>query len=116
MQQVEENLFNGWYQLPKRDAAMLKRKLSTLQTYLGGIKYLTGLSDIVIIVDQQYTALRECVIFGIPTICLINTNCDPYLADISIPINDDVIASIRLILNKLVSAICEGRSSYIRSH
>ena len=103
--------------LSKRDAAMLKRKLSTLQTYLGGIKYMTELPDIVIIVDQQkeYTALRECVILGIPTICLIDTNCDPDLADISIPANDDAIASIRLILNKLVSAICEGRSSYIRS-
>lgn len=47
--------------LPKRDAAMLKRKLSTLQTYLGGIKYLTGLSDIVIIVDRQiYSSSRMC--------------------------------------------------------
>lgn len=47
--------------LSKRDAAMLKRKLSTLQTYLGGIKYMTELPDIVIIVDQQeeYTALQE---------------------------------------------------------
>lgn len=104
--------------LPKRDAAMLKRQLSTLQTYLGGIKYMTGLPDIVIIVDQQeeYTALRECVILGIPTICLIDTNCDPDIADISIPANDDAIASIRLILNKLVSAIIDGRSSYIRNH
>jgi len=103
--------------LPKRDAAMLKRKLSALQTYLGGIKYMTGLPDIVIIVDQQeeYMALRECVILGIPTICLIDTNCDPDLADISIPANDDAIASIRLVLNKLVSAICEGRCSYIRN-
>nr|YP_009575160.1 ribosomal protein S2 [Aristolochia tubiflora]QBI76641.1 ribosomal protein S2 [Aristolochia tubiflora] len=103
--------------LPKRDAAMLKRQLYHLQTYLGGIKYMTELPDIVIIVDQQeeYTALRECIILGIPTICLIDTNCDPYLADISIPANDDAIASIRLILNKLVSAICEGRSSYIRN-
>nr|YP_010608609.1 ribosomal protein S2 [Sabia swinhoei]WAN89434.1 ribosomal protein S2 [Sabia swinhoei]WAN89519.1 ribosomal protein S2 [Sabia swinhoei] len=101
----------------KRDAAMLKRQLFHLQTYLGGIKYMTGLPDIVIIVDQQeeYTALRECITLGIPTICLIDTNCDPDLADISIPANDDAIASIRLILNKLVSAICEGRSSYIRN-
>nr|YP_010734878.1 ribosomal protein S2 [Amorphophallus coaetaneus]WEI30127.1 ribosomal protein S2 [Amorphophallus coaetaneus] len=106
--------------LPKRDVAMLKRQLSTLQTYLGGIKYMIGLPDIVIIFDQQeeYMALRECVILGIPTICLIDTNCDPDLADISIPANDDAIASIRWILNKLVSAICEGRSSssYIRNH
>ncbi|RYR16525.1 hypothetical protein Ahy_B04g073559 [Arachis hypogaea] len=75
------------------------------------------LPDIVIIVDQQeeYTALRECITLGIPTICLIDTNCDPDLADISISANDDAIASIRLILNKLVFAICEGRSSYIRT-
>nr|YP_010211085.1 ribosomal protein S2 [Paraboea peltifolia]YP_010211172.1 ribosomal protein S2 [Paraboea filipes]UBD08969.1 ribosomal protein S2 [Paraboea peltifolia]UBD09056.1 ribosomal protein S2 [Paraboea filipes] len=105
--------------LPKRDAAMLKRQLSRLQTYLGGIgiKYMTGLPDVVIIVDQheEYTALRECITLGIPTICLIDTNCDPDLADISIPANDDAISSIRLILNKLVFAISEGRSSYIRN-
>nr|QJQ75557.1 ribosomal protein S2 [Glycyrrhiza asymmetrica] len=102
--------------LPKRDAAMLKRQLSHLETYLGGIQYMTGLPDIVIIVDQQeeYKALRECMTLGIPTICLIDTNCDPDLADISIPANDDAIASIRLILNKLVFAISEGRASYIR--
>nr|YP_009229467.1 ribosomal protein S2 [Aquilaria sinensis]YP_009459428.1 ribosomal protein S2 [Aquilaria yunnanensis]YP_009562051.1 ribosomal protein S2 [Aquilaria malaccensis]YP_009672554.1 ribosomal protein S2 [Aquilaria crassna]YP_009993130.1 ribosomal protein S2 [Aquilaria beccariana]YP_009993399.1 ribosomal protein S2 [Aquilaria rostrata]YP_009993488.1 ribosomal protein S2 [Aquilaria subintegra]YP_010427332.1 ribosomal protein S2 [Aquilaria agallochum]YP_010427426.1 ribosomal protein S2 [Aquilaria c len=103
--------------LPKRDAAMLKRELSRLQTYLGGIQYMTGLPDIVIIVEQQkeYTALRECIALGLPTICLVDTNCDPDLADISIPANDDALASIRLILNKLVFAICEGRSSYIRN-
>ncbi|KAH6777215.1 ATP synthase CF0 A subunit [Perilla frutescens var. frutescens] len=93
--------------LPKRDAAVVKRQLSRLQTYLGGIKYMTGLPDIVIIIDQheEYTALRECITLGIPTICLIDTNCDPNLADISIPANDDAISSIRLILNKLVFAI-----------
>ncbi|KAJ8419220.1 hypothetical protein Cgig2_032374 (chloroplast) [Carnegiea gigantea] len=69
--------------LPKRDEAMLKRQLSHLQTYL------------------EYKALRECITVGIPTICLIDTNCDPDLADFSIPANDDSIASIRLILTKL---------------
>ncbi|KAF3772303.1 ATP synthase subunit a [Nymphaea thermarum] len=89
--------------LPKLDAAILKRQLSHFQTYLGSIKYMTGLPDIVIIIDQQeeYTTLREYVTLGIPTICLIDTNCDPDLADILIPANDDAIASIRLILNKL---------------
>nr|YP_009365906.1 ribosomal protein S2 [Jasminum tortuosum]YP_009634285.1 ribosomal protein S2 [Jasminum fluminense]ARJ61453.1 ribosomal protein S2 [Jasminum tortuosum]QBS49321.1 ribosomal protein S2 [Jasminum fluminense] len=103
--------------LPKRDVAMLKRQLSRLQAYLDGIKYMTGLPDIVILVDQheEYTALRECITLGIPTICLIDTNCNPDLADLSIPANDDAKPSIRLILNKLVFAICEGRSSYIRN-
>ncbi|KAL5067359.1 hypothetical protein RYX36_018246 [Vicia faba] len=95
--------------LPKRDATMLKRQLSHLERYLGGIKYMTRLPDIVIILDQQeeYTALQECITLGIPTISLIDTNSDPDLTDILIPANDDAIASIGLILNKLVFAICE---------
>src|SRR6266487_6476305 len=103
--------------LPKRDAARLKRQLSHLERYLGGIKYMTGLPDIVIILDQQeeYTALRECITLGIPTISLIDTNSDPDLANFSIPANDDSIDSIRFILNKIVFAICEGRSSQIRN-
>ncbi|KAL5776453.1 hypothetical protein ACOSP7_009379 [Xanthoceras sorbifolium] len=98
--------------LPKQNAAILKRQLSRLQAYLGGIRYMTRVPDVVILVDQleEYTALRECITLGIPTICLIDTNCDPDLADISIPANDDAVASIRLILNKFVTAISEGRS------
>nr|YP_010291619.1 ribosomal protein S2 [Scleria parvula]ULQ67626.1 ribosomal protein S2 [Scleria parvula] len=102
--------------LRKRDAAILKRKLSTLQRYLGGIKYMKRLPDIVIIIDQQkeYIALQECITLGIPTICLTDTNCDPDLPDIPIPANDNDPISIRWILNKLVFAICEGHSSYIK--
>nr|YP_010293974.1 ribosomal protein S2 [Paepalanthus alpinus]ULQ67268.1 ribosomal protein S2 [Paepalanthus alpinus] len=113
-----EERMGKWNHLQKRDVAMLKRTLSTLQAYLGGIQYMTKLPDIVIIVDQQeeYTALRECAVLGIPMICLVDTNSDPDLADLSIPANDDAIASIRLILNKLVSAICEGRSNYSSSY
>lgn len=78
---------------------------------------MTELSDIVIIVDQyeEYTTLWECITFRIPTICLIDINCNPDLADISIPTNDDdAISLIWLIVNKLVFTICEDRSSYIR--
>ena len=38
---------------PNRDVAILKRHLAQLETYLGSIKYMTRLPDIVIIVDQQ---------------------------------------------------------------
>nr|YP_009946707.1 ribosomal protein S2 [Incarvillea sinensis]QOE76699.1 ribosomal protein S2 [Incarvillea sinensis] len=103
--------------LPKRNAAVRKRQLSRLQRYLGGIKYMKELPDVVIILDQHkdYTALRECITLGIPTISLIDTDCDPDLADLPIPANDDSLATIHLILKKLGFAICEGRSNYIRN-
>lgn len=98
-------------QLPKKEAANLKRQLAQLRKYLGGIKYMTSLPDVVIIIDQQkeFTAIQECITLGIPTICLVDTDCNPDLTDIPIPANDDARASIRWILNKLTSAIREGR-------
>uniref|UniRef100_A0A0E0LYJ1 ATP synthase subunit a, chloroplastic n=1 Tax=Oryza punctata TaxID=4537 RepID=A0A0E0LYJ1_ORYPU len=113
-----EEKMEKFHHLPKRDVAILKRKLSTLQRYLGGIKYMTRLPDIVIVLDQQkeYIALRECAILGIPTISLADTNCDPDLANISIPANDDTMTSIRLILNKLglydISGVEVGQHFY----
>nr|YP_009668209.1 ribosomal protein S2 [Bazzania praerupta]QCW58985.1 ribosomal protein S2 [Bazzania praerupta] len=104
----EKGTFN---QLPKKEAADLERQLHQLQKYLSGIKYMTTIPDIVIIIDQQkeFTAIQECINLGIPTICLVDTDCDPDVTDIPIPANDDARASIRWILNKLTSAIREGR-------
>nr|YP_009514469.1 ribosomal protein S2 [Lygodium microphyllum]AXG76066.1 ribosomal protein S2 [Lygodium microphyllum] len=99
--------------LPKKEASILKRQLVRLDKYLSGIQYMSDLPDIVIITDQheQSTALQECIILGIPTICVVDTDCDPYLTDIPIPGNDDARSSIRWILDKLALAICEGRSN-----
>nr|YP_010881498.1 ribosomal protein S2 [Pellia neesiana]WIA68576.1 ribosomal protein S2 [Pellia neesiana]WIA68662.1 ribosomal protein S2 [Pellia neesiana]WIA68748.1 ribosomal protein S2 [Pellia neesiana] len=117
-QDLENRKVNGIFdQLPKREAADSVRQLDQLQKYLGGIKYMTTLPDIVTIIDQQeeFTAIQECITLGIPTICLVDTDCDPDMADIPIPANDDARASIRWILNKLTSAIREGRYNSIRN-
>ncbi|KAF8077421.1 hypothetical protein N665_1037s0001 [Sinapis alba] len=55
------------------------------------------------------------LVFDAATISLIDTNCNPNLLDISIQANGDPITSIRLILNKLVFAICEGHSRNIQN-
>nr|UZC37009.1 ribosomal protein S2 [Pteridophyllum racemosum] len=108
-----EKITGKFDRLSKRDAAKSKRLLSRLNKYLGGIKYMRRLPDIVIVLDQhtEYKALQECAALGISTFCLIDTNCDPDLADFVIPANDDARASIRFILNRLVFAISEGRSN-----
>nr|ANP26270.1 ribosomal protein S2 [Monotropa uniflora]ASN78988.1 ribosomal protein S2 [Monotropa uniflora] len=99
--------------IPKRQSTKLRKQLVHLQTYFGGIIYMTRLPDIVIILDQHkdYIALLECITLGIPTICLIDTNCDPDLADLPIPANDDTRDSVQFILNKLIFAILKGKSN-----
>lgn len=96
---------------PKKEASMLRREKAKLQKYLGGIKNMRKIPDIVVIVDQrrEYNAVLECQKLDIPIVCLLDTNCDPDLADIHIPANDDAIRSIKLIVGKLADAIYEGR-------
>jgi len=96
---------------PKKEASVLRRELGKLQKYLGGIKTMRKIPDVVVIVDQrrEYNAIQECQKLGIPIISLLDTNCDPDAVDIPIPANDDAIRSIKLILGKLADAIYEGR-------
>ncbi|PSF38083.1 30S ribosomal protein S2 [Aphanothece hegewaldii CCALA 016] len=96
---------------PKKEGAVLRRELSKLQKYLGGIKTMRRLPDIAVIVDlrREYNAIKECQKLGIPIVSLLDTNCDPDAVDIPIPANDDAIRSIKLIIGKLADAIHEGR-------
>jgi small subunit ribosomal protein S2 len=97
--------------LPKKEAAVLRRELEKLQKYLGGIKQMRKVPDIVLIVDQrrEYNAVQECTKLSIPIVSLLDTNCDPDVVDIPIPANDDAIRSIKLIVGRLADAIYEGR-------
>ena len=96
---------------PKKEASVLRRELNKLQKYLGGIKKMRRVPDIVIIVDirREHNAIRECQKLGLPIISMLDTNCNPDVVDIPIPANDDAIRSIKLIIGKLADAIHEGR-------
>lgn len=96
---------------PKKEAAVLRRELERLQKYLGGLKNMRKVPDVVLIVDQkrEYNAILECQRLDIPMISLLDTNCDPDYADIPIPANDDAIRSIKLIVGRLADGIYEGR-------
>jgi small subunit ribosomal protein S2 len=103
--------------LPKKEASMLRRELEKLQKYLGGIKAMRKIPDVVVIVDQrrEYNAVQECQKLGIPIVSLLDTNCDPDVVDIPIPANDDAIRSIKLIVGRLADAIYEGRHGQLET-
>lgn len=103
--------------LPKKEASSLRRELEKLQKYLGGIKPMRKVPDVVVIVDQrrEYNAVQECQKLGVPIVSLLDTNCDPDLVDIPIPANDDAIRSVKLIVGRLADAIYEGRHGQLEA-
>lgn len=98
--------------LTKKEGALRRKELTKLRKYLDGIKSMTKLPDVVIIIDQrrEMTAVAECRKLGIPVVSILDTNCDPDLVDIPIPGNDDAVRSIKLILNSLTDSIIQGQT------
>jgi len=118
LKDLEQKEESGYLdQLPKKEAASLRRELEKLRKNLNGIKNMKRLPDLVVIVDQkrESTAIQECIKLKIPVISILDTNCDPDLTDIPIPANDDAIRSIKLILGKLADSICEGNNGNFKS-
>ena len=113
LKDLEQKEESGYLdQLPKKEAASIRKELEKLRKNLNGIKNMKRLPDLVIIIDQkrESTAIQECIKLKIPVISILDTNCDPDLTDIPIPANDDAIRSIKLILGKLADSIYEGNS------
>ena len=97
--------------LPKKEATLARKQLARLEKHLGGVKNMRALPETVVIVGQpnEMNAVRECQKLGLRTITLLDTDCNPALADIPIPSNDDSIASIELVMREITKGIEEGQ-------
>jgi len=102
--------------LPKKEATVRLKEFEKLKKYLWGVRSLTRLPDVAIIIDQrrEMTAVKECRKLGIPIISIVDTNFDPDLVDYPIPANDDSVRSIKFIVYTLANAIMHTTSEPIK--
>jgi small subunit ribosomal protein S2 len=111
LQELEHMEVDGQLDLrPKKEAMQLRKERQKLERFLMGIKRMDRLPDALFAIDtrKERIALREAKRLGIPTIAIVDTNCDPGDVDYVIPGNDEAIRSIRLITSTLANAILEG--------
>jgi small subunit ribosomal protein S2 len=99
-----------WESLPKKEVLQLQKKIDKLDKLLGGIKSMETLPGAVFIIDckKEKIAISEAKKLGIPTVAIVDTNCDPDDIDYVIPGNDDAIRTIRLVTSRLADAAIEG--------
>jgi small subunit ribosomal protein S2 len=97
--------------LPKKEALKRREERDELERFLGGIRNMTAMPTIMFIVDlnKEGIAVQEAKKLGIPIVAIVDTNCDPDLADVVIPGNDDAIRAIRLVTQKVSDVILEAR-------
>ena len=98
----------------KKIVSSLRRERRKIARNLEGIRTMTGLPGAIVVVDpnREDIAAKEAKRMGVPTVCLLDTDCDPDFADIPIPGNDDAMKSVQAVLAKLVDAIVQGREAY----
>lgn len=96
----------------KKMASQLQREKKKISRNLEGIRHMHKLPGALVVIDvnREANALREARSLGIPTICLIDTDGDPDLADIPIPGNDDSMRSIDVMLRELCEAVTHGKT------
>ena len=69
---------------------------------------------IVIDIMRETNAVAEARRLGVPVVAIVDTNCDPDLADYVIPGNDDSIRSIKLIADCFSCVAKDAAESYSR--
>ncbi len=101
-------------QLSKKEALEIEREITKLEYSLGGIKEMEKLPGIIFIIDpkKERIAAAEARKLGIPSVGLLDTNCDPDDIDYIIPGNDDAIKAIRLFNSKIADACIEGKRRF----
>lgn len=110
--QAEER--GDWDLLKKQEVARKRREKERLEKYLSGVENMSRLPGVVVIIGQteEIHAVKECRQLGIPTVTLLDSNCDPSLADWFLPANDDSVSALRLILTWFQQAVQAGQLQY----
>jgi len=101
-------------QCSKKEALEMEREIAKLNYSLGGIKDMERLPGALFIVDpkKERIAAAEAKKLTIPSVGLLDTNCDPDEVDYVIPGNDDAIKAIKLFASKIADACIEGKRRY----
>lgn len=112
LKELDRMIEDGYMErLPKKEQLKRMEEREKLNRYLEGIRNLQGMPSVIFVVDvsKEDIAVAEAKKLGIPVVAIVDTNCDPDVADVVIPGNDDAIRAIRLVCGKFSEVILEAR-------
>lgn len=112
LKELDRMELDGYFdRLPKKEMLKRREEREQLNRFLEGIRNMSKPPDAMFIVDlnKESIAVAEARKLNIPIVAIVDTNCDPDMADHVIPGNDDAIRAIRLVTTKMAEAILEAR-------
>ncbi|MDO5044984.1 MAG: 30S ribosomal protein S2 [Coriobacteriia bacterium] len=111
MEEIEKMVEDGSAELlPKKEQILMQKEFQKLQQNLGGIRDMHSLPQALFVVDtkREEIAIAEARRLNIPVVATLDTNSDPDLVEYGIPVNDDAIRSVQLIVALMADAALAG--------
>jgi small subunit ribosomal protein S2 len=99
-----------WKEIPKKEQSRYLKELEKLHENLGGMADMKKLPGALFVIDtmKEHIAVKEAKKLGIPTVAVVDTNCDPSDINYVIPGNDDAIRSVTLFARLISDSCIEG--------
>ena len=96
--------------LTKREKLSLTRKRDKLERALGGIREMSELPDLMLVIDtnKEATAVKEAQNLNIPIVAFLDSNSNPDGITYPIPANDDATRALKFYLNLVAQAVING--------
>jgi len=111
MLELQQKRDQGYFRvLPKKEGVKLRDTLARLEKYFTGMRDMTELPKAIFIIDigREDICVAEALRLGIDIFAIVDSDCDPNKVQHIIPGNDDAVRSIRLVTNRMASAVLEG--------
>jgi len=111
MLELQQKRDQGYFRvLPKKEGVKLRDTLNRLEKYFTGVRDMTEVPKAIFVIDigREDICIAEAQRMGVDIFAIVDSDCDPNKVDHIIPGNDDAVRSIRLITNRMASAVLEG--------
>ena len=110
---LEEKISIDEKKLSKKELLNLNREKDKLNNAIGGIRSMSTLPDLVVILDvvKDKIAVQESNKLNIPVMGIIDSNADPDDINYPIPGNDDAIRSIALYIDLFTKTINDAKKN-----
>ena len=111
MLELQQRRDQGYFRLlPKKEGVKMRDTLNRLEKYFTGMRDMTTVPQAVFVIDigRENICVAEARRLGIDVFAIVDSDCNPDLVDHIVPGNDDAVRSIRLVTNRMASAVLEG--------
>jgi small subunit ribosomal protein S2 len=113
MLELQQKREQGYFRLlPKKEGVKLTDTLNRLEKYFLGLKDMTAPPQAMFVIDiaKEDICIAEARRMGVKIFSIVDSDCNPDLIDHPMPGNDDAVRSIKLITNRMASAVLEGKA------